>query len=71
MLFAKQKDALRAEAQLKDALSLDPTFVPAAVNLADLSRSLGREAESEATLRTALHHSPSDPALLYALGLFV
>jgi hypothetical protein len=33
LLFAKQKDALRAEAQLKDALSLDPTFVPAAVDL--------------------------------------
>ena len=69
MLFAKRKDVKEAEAQLKDALSLDPTFVPAAVNLADLYRSLGREADGEATLRAALQRSPSHPALLYALGL--
>jgi tetratricopeptide (TPR) repeat protein len=69
LLFGKRKEVREAEAQLKEALSLDPTFVPAAVNLADLERSLGREAEGEATLRTALQHSPSDPALLYALGL--
>ena len=68
-LSAKRKDLKEAEAQLKDALSLDPTFVPAAVNLADLYRSLGREADGEATLRTALRDSSSDPALLYALGL--
>jgi predicted CXXCH cytochrome family protein len=69
LLFAKRKDLKEAEAQLKEALSLDPTFVPAAVNLADLYRSLGREADGKATLRTALQHSPSDPALLYALAL--
>jgi tetratricopeptide (TPR) repeat protein len=69
LLFAKRKDVKEAEAHLKDALSLDPTFVPAAVNLADLYRSLGREADGEATLRAALQHSPCDPALLYARGL--
>jgi tetratricopeptide (TPR) repeat protein len=69
LLFANRKEVREAEAQLKDSLSLDPTFVPSAVNLADLYRSLGREADGEATLRTALEHSPSDPALLYALGL--
>jgi tetratricopeptide (TPR) repeat protein len=69
LLFAKRKEVKEAQAQLKDSLSLDPTFVPAAVNLADLYRSLGREADGEATLRTALQHSPSEPALLYALGL--
>jgi predicted CXXCH cytochrome family protein len=69
LLFAQRKDVKEAEAQLKDALSLDPTFVPAAVNLADLYRSLGQEADGQATLRAALQRSPSDPALLYALGL--
>jgi Flp pilus assembly protein TadD len=69
LLFARRKDLKEAEAQLKEALSLDPSFVPAAVNLADLYRSLGREADGKATLRTALQHSASDPALLYALGL--
>ena len=69
LLFAKRKEVKEAETQLKNALSLDPTFVPAAVNLADLYRNLGREADGEATLRTALRRSPSDPALLYALGL--
>jgi hypothetical protein len=31
-----------AEAELTIALSLDPSFAPAAVNLADLYRELGR-----------------------------
>jgi hypothetical protein len=36
LLFARRKDVAQAEAQLKEPLLLDPTFVPAAVNLADL-----------------------------------
>jgi tetratricopeptide (TPR) repeat protein len=71
LLLARRTDVAQAEAQLKEALSLDPTFVPPAVNLADLYRSLGREPDGEATLRTALQHSPSDPALVYALGLLM
>ena len=41
----------------------------AAVNLADLHRAQGREAEAEATLRQALAVAPEDAAVQHALGL--
>jgi predicted CXXCH cytochrome family protein len=67
--FAAQQDAARAEASLQRALAIDPAFVPAYVNLADLYRALGRDADAEHQLRNALVRAPEDPALLHALGL--
>ena len=68
-LFERENDPASAEAELKTALSLDPSFAPAAVNLSDLDRELGREAEGEAVLRSALARLPKDAPLLHALGL--
>ena len=48
---------------------MSPQFAPAAVNLADLYRALGREAEGETVLRAAMVASPHDAGLHYALGL--
>jgi predicted CXXCH cytochrome family protein len=58
-----------AEAALQRALAIDPGFVPAAVNLADLYRQLQRDGEAEPMLRAALAHAPDHPTLLHALGL--
>src|SRR5262249_12799425 len=58
-----------AEAELKRALSIDPAFVPAAVNLADLYRTMGRDRDAEAMLRRALAHAQNHPTLLHTLGL--
>ncbi len=58
-----------AERAYRDALVLDPRFVPAHVNLADLYRAQGREAESEAQLRTGLAAAPDSADLHHALGL--
>ena len=69
LLFASEGKADLAERELRRSLSLDPSFSPAAVNLADLDRELGRETEGEAVLRQALQRSPDDASLLYALGL--
>jgi tetratricopeptide (TPR) repeat protein len=69
MLFTHEGQPAEAEFELKTALSIDPWFVPAAVNLSDLYRSLDRDLDGEAVLRSALKRSPEDPALLYALGL--
>jgi len=68
-LLLRQRKFDRAEAELKSALALDPSFAPAAVNLADLYRALGREAEGDALLRAALQRSPDNAVLLHALGL--
>ncbi|MGH7934324.1 MAG: tetratricopeptide repeat protein [Candidatus Binataceae bacterium] len=69
LFFAKKGMFARAETELKTALSIDPSFSPAAVNLADLDRELGRDDEAEVVLRRALLHTPDDASLLYALGL--
>jgi predicted CXXCH cytochrome family protein len=58
-----------AEIEYKAALRLSAQYVPAAINLADLYRQTGREAESESVLRTALMASPRDAGLHHALGL--
>jgi len=59
----------RAVAELRKALSIDPAFVPAAVNLADLYRAGGDESQAESVLRSALHTNSQVAALHYALGL--
>lgn len=62
----------RPEAAIRSyrrALDLDPGFMQAAANLADLYRALGREAEAENVLRDALTRTPRSAELHHALGL--
>ncbi|HEX6829278.1 MAG TPA: tetratricopeptide repeat protein, partial [Burkholderiales bacterium] len=58
-----------AEKAYGRALELDPTYGPAALNLADLQRAMGREDEAERTLRAALRRTPDSAPAHYALGL--
>jgi len=62
----------KAVAAYREALRLDPGFVPAYANLADLLRATGNEAQSEAALREGLRRArPEERAsLYYALGLW-
>lgn len=69
LLFAKEQQPDKAEKQLETALSLDPSFAPAAVNLADLYRALGRETDAERVLRDSIARNPGEASLEYALGL--
>lgn len=69
VLYAEQGRADEAQAELRQALAIDPTFVPASVNLADLYRMRGDEVSVEAVLREALKASPQDASLHHALGL--
>jgi tetratricopeptide (TPR) repeat protein len=71
LLFVRQKQYGRAKSELDVALSLDPAFAPAAVNLADLDRELGREDEGERILIDAIRRSPGDASLEHALGLLL
>ena len=48
---------------------MSPAYGPAAANLADLYRQLGRDADAESVLRKALEASPRDAGLHHALGL--
>ena len=64
--LGEPEDARRA---YERALRLDPGFTPAAVDLADLLRETGSEAEAERVLREALARAPEAAELHYALGL--
>ena len=48
------------------ALRLSPQYSPAAINLADLYRSLGRDSDSESVLRAAIAAAPRCGASLFA-----
>jgi len=58
-----------AERAYREALALDPRFIPAHANLADLYRGQGREAEAQAQLRAGLAVDPDSADLHHALGL--
>ncbi|MBK1721751.1 hypothetical protein CKO23_05720 [Thiocystis violacea] len=58
-----------AERAYRTALRLDPRFAPAYVNLADLYRALGRDADGETVLKQGLEAVPENASLHYALGL--
>ena len=67
--FARQANAAEAEAEYQAALRLDPWFAPAAINLSDLYRLIGRDGDGERVLRESLSRSPQVASLHHALGL--
>ena len=67
--LAQRRQPGEAEAEYKAALKLSPQFVPAAINLADLYRALGRGDDGVQVLREAIAAVPQDAGLHYALGL--
>ena len=69
LLFAKEQHLDKARTELETALALDPSFSVAAVNLADLDREAGHEADGARVLQEAIVRSPNDASLQYALGL--
>jgi predicted CXXCH cytochrome family protein len=69
LIHARRGEAHAAEADYRRALRLEPSFTPAAVNLADLYRALGRDDEAETVLRDAIARVPGDAAAHHALGL--
>ena len=71
LLYARENRFDAAEQELKIALSLDPSFAPGAVNLADLCRAQGRDDEGERVLQEAINRSPDDASLEHALGLLM
>jgi tetratricopeptide (TPR) repeat protein len=60
-----------AETEYRTALRLDPRFVPALVNLADLDRMTGRDQQGAELLRQAIAIEPNNADVHYALGLYL
>lgn len=67
--YGNRGDAARAEDEIKTAIRLDPFFIPAYVNLADLYRARGRDGDGAAILREGLKVAPKSAILHHALGL--
>lgn len=60
-----------AEKQYQTALRLDPAFVPALVNLADLDRMRAMDAQGAALLQRAVAIAPRNAEAHHALGLLL
>lgn len=64
-------DAAAAEIALQEALILQPSFIPAMLNLADLYRATQRDADGQELIERAMATMPdaADPAFSYAMWL--
>ena len=71
LIAIDQRQFDQAEAAYRAALELQPDFTQAAVNLADLHRLQGHDADGEKTLRQALALDPQNAAAHHALGLLL
>jgi predicted CXXCH cytochrome family protein len=71
LLDLRRRQLTEAEAEYRTALRLDPNFVPALVNLADLERGRGRDEEGAKFLKKAMAIEPDNAGIQYALGLYL
>jgi predicted CXXCH cytochrome family protein len=71
LLKMRRKQLDEAEAEYRTALRLDPKFVPAMANLADLYRELGKDKEGAEFLRAAITVEPNNAAIKHSLGLLL
>jgi len=69
LFYAKQGDLTKAEQRYKTALKVDPSFVPAMVNLADLYRQTQRDVQATDLLLTAVKVMPENAMAQFSLGL--
>ncbi|MCZ6854673.1 MAG: tetratricopeptide repeat protein, partial [Gammaproteobacteria bacterium] len=60
-----------AESAFKAAIAIEPDWVPAMVNLADLYRANGRDVQGHDLLERAVASSPEDAGVHYALALWL
>ena len=68
-LAAARGDAETAIAQYQQALAIDPLFVAAYVNIADIYRATGKEVDAQVILRQGLKADPRSAVLHHTVGL--
>jgi len=67
--LVERGDFAGAIAELQTAIRMEPSSIPAYVNLADVYRALDRNADGERVLREGLTSAPKSGVLHFALGL--
>ncbi|MBV1888942.1 MAG: tetratricopeptide repeat protein [Proteobacteria bacterium] len=60
-----------AEKAYRQALRIEPNYVPALLNMADFYRRTNRESDAEGLLKRALNVAPDDGAVQHSYGLFL
>jgi Tfp pilus assembly protein PilF len=71
LLNLRHQKPIEAEDEYRTALRLDPNFVPAMANLADLDRLRGQDQQGAELLRRAAVIEPSNAAVRHSLGLLL
>jgi predicted CXXCH cytochrome family protein len=71
LLEMRRGEPSKADTEYRTALRLDPAFVPAMVNLADLDRARGMDRQGAELLRKAMAIEPNNADVLHSLGLFL
>jgi predicted CXXCH cytochrome family protein len=71
LLDLRRRQLPEAEKEYRTALRLDPNFVPALVNLADLDRALSQDEEGAELLKKAMAVEPDNADVHHALGLYL
>jgi tetratricopeptide (TPR) repeat protein len=71
VLHVEQGEYEEARSRYEQAIAMDPRFLPAIANLAQLESALGARDEAERVLRTGLEALPSEGELHYSLGLIL
>lgn len=71
LLDLRRQQPVEAEAEYRTALRLDPSFVPALANLADLDRMRGQDQQGAELLRKGLAIEPSNADIRHSLGLLL
>jgi tetratricopeptide (TPR) repeat protein len=71
LLDLRRRELPEAEKEYRIALRLDPSFVPALANLADLDRARGMDDEGAELLKKAMAIAPDNADVRYALGLLL
>jgi len=69
VVYVERGDLAAAEPAFRQALKLQPDFVPAYVNLSDMYRAMGREEDAEKVIDEGLKVAPGNANLLHAKGL--
>ena len=69
ILHAAMKNTDKARSAYRKALEIEPRFVPAIVNLADLYRELGQDEEGAKVLQQGIEQVPDSAEIRHALGL--
>jgi predicted CXXCH cytochrome family protein len=71
MIHTGRGDAARAEQAYLTAIRIDPGFLPARFNLANLYNATGRNRDAERILREGIARVPAEGELYYSLGLLL